>query len=76
MRIFSGLRQPEGASRRGALETMQERRVSERRSANSKAPYLRYSSRGKVVFLDRRRMPDRRLNNIHAEFIPLYDFYK
>lgn len=55
---------------------MQERRISERRSANSKAPHHRYPDRGKVVFLDRRRMPDRRLNNIQAEFIPLYDFYK
>lgn len=60
----------------GARETMQERRISERRSANSKAPHHRYPDRGKVVFLDRRRMPDRRLNNIQAEFIPLYDFYK
>jgi hypothetical protein len=55
---------------------MQERRISERRGANPKAPHYRYSSHGKVVFLDRRRMPDRRLNNIQAEFIALYDFYK
>ena len=30
----------------------------------------------KIRFIDRRHMPDRRLNSIHAEFIPLEEFYK
>jgi hypothetical protein len=55
---------------------MQDRRIQERRNPDSRMPVFRYSGQGNVVLLDRRRIPDRRLNNIHIEFIPLYEFYK
>ena len=55
---------------------MQNRRIRERRSLKSRPRYLMQAGRGGFRLLDRRRRPDRRLNNIHTEFIPLEEFYK
>ena len=55
---------------------MQDRRIRERRVQDLKPVNYRWLGRGKVIYLERRRMPDRRLNNIQSEFIPLEEFYK
>ena len=55
---------------------MKDRRIRERRILASRPEYLMQSTGGKVRFLDRRRTPDRRLNSIYTEFIPLEEFYK
>jgi hypothetical protein len=55
---------------------MQDRRTRDRRDLGSRSPHFTRFNREKVIFLERRRMPDRRLNNIQSEFIPLEEFYK
>jgi len=55
--------------------TMKERRRKERRDIRLVSPLLVVDRKGRSRSVDRRRIPDRRLNNIHVEFIPLDVFY-
>jgi len=48
---------------------MKEQRNQERRDFESKQPFPFLDIMGKVILEDRRRMPDRRLNNIWLELI-------
>jgi hypothetical protein len=54
---------------------MKERRAKDRRNLTSKLAHTAESSKGRILNVDRRRAPDRRLNNIHVEFISIDDFY-
>ena len=53
------------------LLRMKERRVQERRSFDSTSPFVYRGSNGHVIRMDRRRLPDRRLNNISLEMLPV-----
>ena len=55
---------------------MKNKRIRERRILTSRSRYLMQSAGDSIRFLDRRRYPDRRINSIHAEFIPLEEYYK
>jgi hypothetical protein len=54
---------------------MKERREKERRDTKLVSPFVFVDMKGRSRSADRRRLPDRRLNNIHVEFIPLDVFY-
>jgi len=54
---------------------MKERRNKERRDTKLVSPFVVVDMKGRSRSVDRRRIPDRRLNNIHVEFIPLDVFY-
>jgi hypothetical protein len=54
---------------------MKERRQKERRNACPPSPLVVVDPKGRKRSLDRRRIPDRRLNNIVVEFIPLDVYY-
>ena len=54
---------------------MKERRDKERRGTKLALPLVVVDMKGRSRSVDRRRIPDRRLNNIHVEFIPLDVFY-
>jgi hypothetical protein len=56
-------------------DVMKDRRQKERRSTGSAAPLVVVDPKGRKRSLDRRRIPDRRLNNIVVEFIPLDVYY-
>ena len=56
-------------------KTMKERRKKERRNITLISPFTIVDRKGRSRAVDRRRIPDRRLNNINVEFIPLDDFY-
>ncbi|HHH44226.1 MAG TPA: hypothetical protein ENK49_08815 [Gammaproteobacteria bacterium] len=49
----------------------EKRQAERRRDFNSKLATRSGSATNPVVYRDRRSMPDRRLNNIQLEFIPL-----
>ena len=55
--------------------TMKERRHKERRDIRLVSPFVIVDRKGRSRSVDRRRIPDRRLNNIHVEFIPLNTYY-
>jgi hypothetical protein len=55
--------------------TMKERRRKERRDIRLVSPLLVVDRKGRSRSVDRRRIPDRRLNNIIVEFIPLDAYY-
>jgi hypothetical protein len=54
---------------------MKERREKERRDTKLASSLVVVDMKGRSRSVDRRRVPDRRLNNIHVEFIPLDVFY-
>jgi hypothetical protein len=54
---------------------MKERRNKERREIKHVSLSVVIDRKGRSRSVDRRRIPDRRLNNIHVEFIPLDVFY-
>lgn len=54
---------------------MKDRRKKERRNASLASPVVVMDPKGRKKTLDRRRIPDRRLNNIGVEFIPLDVYY-
>jgi hypothetical protein len=54
---------------------MKERRTQERRSFKAAPNPLVKDNKGQAKLSDRRRIPDRRLNNITVEYISLNDFY-
>lgn len=54
---------------------VKERRAVNRRDLISKEAYTVVGKKGQVFNADRRRIPDRRLNNIRVEFISIDDFY-
>jgi hypothetical protein len=54
---------------------MKERREKERRDIKLVSPLVVVDMKGRSRSVDRRRIPDRRLNNIRVEFIPLDVFY-
>jgi len=56
-------------------KAMKERRNKERRDTKLVSPFVVVDMKGRSRSVDRRRIPDRRLNNIHVEFIPLDVFY-
>jgi hypothetical protein len=56
-------------------EAMKERRHKERRDITLASPFVVIDMKGRSRSVDRRRIPDRRLNNIHVEFIPLDVYY-
>jgi len=56
-------------------KAMKERRNKERRDTKLVSPFVVVDMKGRSRSVDRRRVPDRRLNNIHVEFIPLDVFY-
>jgi len=56
-------------------KTMKERRHKERRDIRLVSPFIVVDRKGRTRSVDRRRTPDRRLNNIHVEFIPLDVYY-
>jgi len=67
---------PEERIRDGVRDyVMKERRDKERRSTKRVLPFVVVDMKGRSRSVDRRRIPDRRLNNIHVEFIPLDVFY-
>jgi hypothetical protein len=54
---------------------MKERRHKERRDIRLISPFVIVDRKGRSTTVDRRRVPDRRLNNIRVEFIPLDIYY-
>ena len=56
-------------------KAMKERRNRERRDIKVLSPFVVVDMKGRSRSVDRRRMPDRRLNNIRVEFIPLDVYY-
>lgn len=56
-------------------KTMKERRRKERRDIRLVSPFVIVDRKGRSRSVDRRRIPDRRLNNILVEFIPLDIYY-
>lgn len=54
---------------------MKERRHKERRDIRLVSPFIVVDRKGRSRSVDRRRTPDRRLNNIRVEFIPLDIYY-
>jgi ribosomal protein S25 len=56
-------------------KTMKERRHKERRNIRLVSPFVIVDRKGRSRSVDRRRVPDRRLNNIRVEFIPLDIYY-
>lgn len=56
-------------------DIMRERRHEERRDINHASSFIIVDTKGRTRSMDRRRVPDRRLNNIVVEFIPLDVYY-
>jgi len=56
-------------------KAMKERRNKERRDTKLVSPFVVVDMKGRSRSVDRRRTPDRRLNNIRVEFIPLDIYY-
>jgi hypothetical protein len=56
-------------------KAMKERRNKERRDIVLVSPFIVVDRKGRSRSVDRRRIPDRRLNNIQVEFIPLDIYY-
>jgi hypothetical protein len=56
-------------------DIMRERRHEERRDINHASSFIFVDTKGRTRSMDRRRVPDRRLNNIIVEFIPLDVYY-
>jgi hypothetical protein len=54
---------------------MRERRHKERRDIDHASSFMIVDTKGRTRSMDRRRVPDRRLNNILVEFIPLDVYY-
>jgi hypothetical protein len=54
---------------------MKDRRQKERRKDGLASPLIAVDPKGRKKSVDRRRIPDRRLNNIAVEFIPLDIYY-
>lgn len=54
---------------------MRERRHKERRNIGLASSFIVEDRKGRKRSMDRRRVPDRRLNNIRVEFIPLDVYY-
>ena len=54
---------------------MIEKRCKERRDASHASAFVVVDTKGRTMSVDRRRAPDRRLNNIVVEFIPLDVYY-
>ena len=57
------------------MKERKERREKERRNTKLLHSFVVVDMKGRSRSVDRRRVPDRRLNNIHVEFIPLDVFY-
>jgi hypothetical protein len=54
---------------------MKDRRHKERRNIGLASSLIVVDPKGRKRTVDRRRVPDRRLNNIVVEFIPLDVYY-
>jgi hypothetical protein len=57
------------------MKERKERREKERRNTKLLHSFVVVDMKGRSRSMNRRRIPDRRLNNINVEFIPLDVFY-